>query len=374
MKYLSIFSFLFILTAAQSCLSADEDPVAVPPITGSVVDPGVGGARQPNQVWLDLSDMNPETKKLNQTVNLRTDWDLGFYSGDEYRVILNGSIAMAVAKIPNATQINSVKQSDVQNLMNEVQVGPFGASVLQYIDNPTGNFLTQTTGIEPVKENDADNPVYLLNLGRKLDANSNIPPGSVSLSGDIRGWKKIQILRAPNGYKIRYADLNDTDYKEYIITKDAAYNFSFFSFNSGSTVKIQPEKKKWDIAFTTFTNEVFMGTSSAGSYFYADFVITNTAAGVSAYQVNVTGSLDQAYKNFKLSDIDATKFISNDQRAIGDKWRTTTGTVEVQGAFVYSDRFFVIKDANGFYFKLRFNKMKNVDGERGYPNFVFDPL
>ncbi|MCL8537439.1 HmuY family protein [Chryseobacterium gallinarum] len=374
MKYLNIFSFLLIITATQSCLSADEDPVAVPPITGSIVDPQVNGARQPNQVWIDLSDMNPETKKLNQTVNLRTDWDLGFYSGDEYRVILNSSVAMAVAKIPNATDINKVKEADVKNLMNTVQVGPFGQAVLQYIDNPDGNFLTQTTGIAPVKDNDAENPVYLLNLGRKLDTGSNIPPGSVSLSGDSRGWKKIQIVRAPGGYKIRYADIDATEYKEYIITKDPDYTFSFFSFTSGTTVKIQPEKKKWDLGFTTFTNEVFMGTASAGSYFYADFVITNTAAGVSAYQVNVTGSLDQAYKAFKRSDVDAGKFISNDQRAIGDKWRTTTGTAEIQGAFVYTDRFFVIKDAAGFYFKLRFNKMKNVDGERGYPNFVFDPL
>ncbi|WP_238555588.1 HmuY family protein [Chryseobacterium sp. P1-3] len=190
MKYLNIFSFLLIITATQSCLSADEDPVAVPPITGSIVDPEVNGARQPNQVWIDLSDMNPETKKLNQTVNLRTDWDLGFYSGDEYRVILNSSVAMAVAKIPNATDINKVKEADVKNLMNTVQVGPFGQAVLQYIDNPDGNFLTQTTGIAPVKENDAENPVYLLNLGRKLDTGSNIPPGSVSLSGDSRGWKK----------------------------------------------------------------------------------------------------------------------------------------------------------------------------------------
>lgn len=373
MKYLKIFSFLFIITAVQSCLSADEDPVSVAPFTGSVADPDIMGATQPNQVWIDLSDINPDTKKVNQSINKRTDWELGFYSGTEYRVVLNGSIAMAVAKIPNATNINAVKESDVKTLMNQAQVGPFGTSVLQYVDSPTGNFLTQTTGIETIKENDADNPVYLLNLGKKIGSEANIPPGSVSLTGDARGWKKIQILRSPNGYKIRYADLNATDYKEYIVSKDTDYTFQFFSFTSGNTVNIQPKKKKWDIAFTAFTNEVFMGTSSAGSYFYADFIITNTANGVAAYQVNAS-NLDQAYKAFKLSDVDQTKLISNDQRAIGDKWRTTTGTSDVPGAFVYADRFFVLKDAEGFYFKLRFNKMKNQDGERGHPNFEFEPL
>lgn len=130
------------------------------------------------------------------------------------------------------------------------------------------------------------------------------------------------------------------------------------------------------MAFTTFTNEVVDPSTgvSAGSYFYADFVLTNTANGVGAYQVNAAGNLDQAYKSFKLSDVDAGKLISNDHRAIGDKWRTTTGTTEVAGAFVYANRFFVLKDAEGFYFKLRFNKMKSQDGERGHPNFEFEPL
>ncbi|ASK32546.1 hypothetical protein CEY12_21740 [Chryseobacterium sp. T16E-39] len=371
MKFLKIFSFLFIIIAVQSCLSADEDPVQVPPITGSVIDADVGGPTESDQVWIDLSD----SKKL--TTNKRTDWDIAFYTGDDYRVILNGSLAMAVAKIPNATNINAVKESDVANLKGIVQVGTFNPANMQYVDNPNGNFLTQSSGIDAIKENDADNPIYLVNLGRNLaDPNSNIAAGSVSLSSDPRGWKKIQILRAPNGYKIRYADLNDLNYQEYIITKDTEYNFNFFNLKTGTPANIQPKKKNWDLAFTTFTNEVVDPATglSAGSYFYADFIITNITSGVSAYQVTVTGSLDQAYNSFKLSNVDPTKLVSNDQRAIGDKWRTTTGTSDVAGAFVYADRFFVLKDAEGFYFKLRFNKMKDPQGNRGHASFEFEPL
>ncbi|WBV56747.1 HmuY family protein [Chryseobacterium daecheongense] len=370
MKYLKIFSFLFIIAAVQSCLSADEDPVQVPKMTGSEVSADVGGPTEANQVWIDLSDAK------NHTINKRTDWDLGFYTGDEYRVILNGSIAMAVAKIPNATNINTVKESDVADLKEKVQVGTFDAANMKYVDNPDGNFLNQSSAIEPIKENDADNPVYLVNLGRNLaDPNSNIAAGSVSLSSDPRGWKKIQILRAPNGYKLRYADINATTYQEYMITKDTEYNFNFFNLKTGAPATIQPKKKNWDLAFTTFTNEVFMGPgNSAGSYFYADFIITNTASGVGAYQVTASGNLDQAYNSFKLSNVDQAKLVSTDQRAIGDKWRTTTGTSEVPGAFVYADRFFVLKDAEGFYFKLRFNKMKDPQGNRGHASFEFEPL
>lgn len=368
MKYLKILS-LFLIVAVQSCISADEDPVAVPPMTGSEIDAKVGGATQPNQVWIDLSgSKNPKS-------NVRTSWDLGFYGGDEYRVIINGALGMAVGKIPNATNIDAVKSTDVTNLMGTVQIGTFTATNLEYVDNPNGNFLTQTTGIAEIKVNDSENPVYLVNMGRAIPAaTSTVAAGSVSLTGDARGWKKIQIVRAPNGYKIKFANLDDSGHNEYVITKNNEYNFNFFSLQSGATVDVQPKKKNWDLAFTAFTNEVFLGPGqSAGSYFYADFIVTNTVGGVGAYQVDVpTGqTLDQVYGAFKLSNIEQAKFIFNDHRAIGDKWRTTTGT---NGAQVYSNRFFVIKDAEGFYFKLRFNKMTDDKGERGHANFEFEPL
>ena len=377
MKYVKIFSILSVMLATQSCVSADEDRVPAPPITGSSVNVPIGGATEPNQVWIDLSDMVKDENEPRKTINKRTDWDLGFYTGDDFRVIINGSLAMTVIKIPNATDISKVKEADIESLKDIAQVGTFDSENMKYIDNPNGQFLTQTSGIEAIKANDAENPIYLVNLGREIPPANNIGPGSVSLSGDPRGWKKVQILRATNGYKIRYADLNagSEGVKEYIITKDPEYNFAFFNLKTGTPAKIQPKKKSWDIAFTTFTNEVFMGPgSSAGSYFYADFITTNTLDGVGAYQVNVTGNLEQAYAAFKLKDVDASKFVFNDHRAIGDKWRTTTGTPDNPVPFVYANRFFILKDTNGFYFKLKFSSMKNVKGERGFTGFAFDPL
>ncbi|MEN4761292.1 HmuY family protein [Chryseobacterium sp. C39-AII1] len=371
MKYLKILS-LSLIVALQSCFSADEDIVVIPPATGATAEPNVGGATEPNQVWIDLSDIDPVTGKPKQTTNVRTDWELGFYNGDEFRVIINGAIGMAVAKIPNATNINAVKASDVSELTKVVQIGTFTSSNLQYIDNPDGNFLTQTTGIAEIKANDADNAIYLVNMGRTIPTGT-VANGSVSLTGDARGWKKIQILRTNTGYKLRYANLDDTQYQEYVVTKNTDYNFNFFSLQKGIPVEIQPKKNNWDIVFTAFTNEVFLGPGqSAGSYFYADFITTNMESGVGAYQVNVPsgGTLDQAYGAFKLSDIDQSQFIFNDHRALGDKWRTTTGA---NGAQTYSDRFFILKDAEGFFYKIRFNAMTK-DGVRGYPNFEFEPL
>jgi hypothetical protein len=50
---------------------------------------------------------------------------------------------------------------------------------------------------------------------------------------------------------------------------------------NGKEVTIQPKRKNWDIGFTVFTNEVFYSPGvSAGSYVYADFVISNITDGL----------------------------------------------------------------------------------------------
>jgi hypothetical protein len=79
------------LLLGTSC-SSDDNNNATPvlqPSVGAVLQPLVGGSTQPNQVFVDLSTEN--TQQIN-----RGSWDLGFYSGTEFRVVINGSVQMAV--------------------------------------------------------------------------------------------------------------------------------------------------------------------------------------------------------------------------------------------------------------------------------------
>jgi hypothetical protein len=52
----------------------------------------------------------------------------------------------------------------------------------------------------------------------------------------------------------------------------------------------------------------------------------------------------------------------------------TGETLWGQGLEVYGDRFYIIKDAEGYYFKLRFTRMTSTAGERGRPQFEYKPL
>ncbi|MBV8325422.1 HmuY family protein [Chryseobacterium sp.] len=356
-----LFSLLIgVSFISQSCINDNEDAVMVAPSDGAVVNPDVGGAAQPNQVWFDLGT---NTEVLTK----RTDWDFAFYSGNEFKVVINSSIMMAAGKIPNAANIDLVTDASVSALKDKVQVASFDPANEAYIDDVKGNFPSGYTAIEEIKANDTENAVYLVNMGKKIFTGT-IATGSVATGGDSRGWMKVQIVKSGADYKIKYAELNATTHKELIVTKNKAYNYSFVSLEKNSEVTIQPEKKKWDICFTVFTNII----QGAGSYIYADFVTTNNVAGAGAYEVKVnSGSGVEAYNNFKTSDIDPSKFVYNDQRIIGGNWRNPVGT---NGLEVYGDRFYIIKDAEGYYFKLRFTRLTNTAGERGRPQFEYKPL
>mgnify|MGYP003576100059 FL=1 len=57
-------------------------------LTGKSLAPQVGGPSQANQVYIDLSSGAMTTVP-------RVSWDLGFYSGNEFRVILINSVKMS---------------------------------------------------------------------------------------------------------------------------------------------------------------------------------------------------------------------------------------------------------------------------------------
>lgn len=319
---------------------------------GQALEALVGGPTQPNQVYIDLSSGG------NATVP-RTSWDLGFYAGTEFRVALNSSLKMA-AKQLETTNIDEVQVADESMIIGQ------GSGVASQIDNPAG--LISGTTIAAISDNDADNKVYLINMGSNPSQTAPATGAEGSASGTSRGWKKIRILKSGNDYKIQYADLAATTHQEKIISKNAAFNFTFFSLGSENVVNVEPQKNQWDINFTTFTNLV----GPATPYYYPDFVVTNLKGGARSYQVlNNTGV---TYDTFTMAAVNTANF-TEDQRNIGSNWRATSVTGNdgnpVSQFVLRTDRFFVIKDPAGNIYKLKFTQGANSSGERGYPKFQY---
>lgn len=318
---------------------------------GAIISPNVGGPNQPNTVFIDLSEEK-------QTAVRRDTWDLSFYSGEQFRVALNGALYMS-AKALDTNDLNSVNTANVQDLFNQIMVGTFDPLNEEYVDAPNGDI--NQTAIGEIVLDDTQNKVYLLNMGYEIST-TQPTVGSTSISGNHRGWMKIRILRnGSNGYVLHYASLDDTSYKTAIIEKNSSFNFTHFSLTQEKTVQVEPEKTKWDIAFTVFTGV----NEGAGSYGFSDFVSTNMRAGVQAYQVLTSEGF--SYDTFTLSDIDQNRFES-DQRTIGLNWRNVIDKI------LFKDRFYILKDTEGNIYKIRMLTFLNDAGERGYPKFEYQLL
>ncbi len=329
---------------------------------GSSIKPEVGGPNEPNQVYVSL-------KSENQTVVKRDAWDLGFYAGEEFRVTLNSSLKMFAGAI-EATDIDAVKEEDFADLMPKMALLTSGSD--QFVDDPAGDL--SKTAIAAVSDQEAENKVYLINLGNKIGTEKP-EVGSVAVDQSDpdepekgkRGWKKVRILKEGNDYILQYADLNDTNHKEVTIAKDQAYNFTFFSFEEENTVEVEPTKNDWDLNFTTYTNTLDLPGDYGGgktAYGYSDYIAINNLAGVQVYEVSTD---DFNYANFSRADVKESE-LSSDRTHIGDGWRN----VFEQSAS--DDRFYVLKDAEGNFYKIEFTALVNEDGERGHPAFDYELL
>lgn len=350
-------SLIIALLTLASC-SSDENPVSEETVsTGATVKPSVGGANQPNQVYIDFSGQS-------STFINRGTWDFGFSTGSEFRVVINGALKMAVKKL-ETSDITLTQTADT-----DVAVGGGETAASKgYVDNPTGVLAGGGAGIgtaiAEISATDADNKVYLVNLGFAVStATPNV--GSVSIDGAARGWKKVRILRNGNGYKIQYADLASATFQEKTIAKDAEFNFTFFSMAAGTTVAVEPKKANWDICFTTFTNYLNMGTEV--TYGYSDFIVSNMKGGTKVYQVLTSAS---TYESFVKASVVEANFDASatDQRKIGANWRNGGGPTSLPS--IKDDRFYVVKDAAGNFYKVRFLAMTNEAGVRGNPTLQY---
>ena len=84
-------------------------------------------------------------------------------------------------------------------------------------------------------------------------------------------------------------------------------------------------------------------------------------------------TLETEYNNFKLEDVDPSLFDYSDHRVIGGTWRSTVSGTS-SSPIIFTDRFYVVRDTEGNYFKLRFISMLNENNERGYPIFEYNSL
>lgn len=294
-----------------------------------------------NSVYVDFSSNS-------QVAVNRKSWNLGFYNGSDFRVMLNSAYA-TTAVSSGKTDINAVTLTDADaapEIGGTAYMTPAGLS-LSYVDAIEGSL--SGTVFAAVSANSAENMVYF------------VAPEDSKKSRDQ--WYKVKVNRSSNGgYEVQYAKVGDTEITTVAIAKDANYNSSFLSFADKKTVSVEPQVKKWDIMWGYNTG--LRSPDYQSVYFLQDYVSINTLGGVQAVEVLTSTT---SYANFTKANLTDLAFSPN-KNVIGDKWRSTSayggGTLGIM-----ADRFYVVKDSDGSYYKLRFLKMglNNDGGERGRP-------
>jgi hypothetical protein len=349
--------FLFVTCInLSSCDNEDDLKVVSEGKIGFVLEGKSETENYANSVYVDLS--NDEQYSID-----RKSWNLGFYCGNEFRVVLNGACE-TVATASNQTDITDVTLADANVALDlaantQAQTGNLSDKVVDTFDGSL-----EGTVFGEISATDAENKVYFI-------VSANNPEGV--RNSDRNQWYKVKITRnGTGGYTVQYAKVSDinTNIKKVDVPKISGYNFTFFSLETGETVPVEPLKEKWDIVWGY--NVGFTSMMGGRPYYMQDLILINNLGGVKAAEVlTETIPYDSFDKSALASLLQPQSDFSNERNAIADKWRSTGGLSG--GGGVKDDRYYIIKDPNDNYYKLKFLRfgVANDGGERGRPEIAY---
>lgn len=340
-----------ILTTGFTACKKDHDPVfnvqlssGTEKVSFNGLIGSEAGSAAGNSVYLDLSGEKT-------TAVPRGGWDLGFYTGEDFRVILN-NFSSAGIKVLVKNDLTTVDASDTTGLTLAVSQLDPQPKDLKYFDDINGDI--SKTAIPAISATESSNPVIILNRG---DGGGLSP----------RPWIKLRVLRNNGGYTLQYAGILDKTFKIINIPKDADYQFQFVSLDNG-IVNAEPEKAQWDLVWSYSVFEADFGDGIV-PYNFSDLIAINHLAGVEvAKKVYAdAATADAAYEAFNKDSVSKTTLVNN-RWEIGNSWRSTQPATGAR-----QDRFYIIKDPAGNFYKFKCISMGvgTDGGTRGKPEFKY---
>lgn len=321
MRHFLHFLYGILLVLATGCFEEDlpvppyESPEGVADITipmGPIYD---------KQFFFDLS-----TQTIVKTVS-RDEWDLAFEAGpDESQIFLNSARFMRVVKFENA---------DFESITS------VPSSAEWVVDAPSGHRDSLAM------RNWAPTTVYVLDMG--------YTPG-----GALLGRKKFQCLSVNNsGYTVRVANMNNSLDTVITVHKKNDRNHVYLKIHGSEPFPdIEPSKASWDLLFTQYTSRVFNNSSQKFEDYSVNGVLLNP------YQVEAARAFQKPFMDISYTDLENYTF-SKARDIIGYDWKWYDFDGETY--LVDVNKSYIVKDTEGFYYKLRFIGFMNNAGQKGYP-------
>jgi len=325
---------LILLPFALFLTSCFDEDIAVTPLDrGDVQSNQVEmNSKYENQIYFDL-----HTNSVVST-NKYGEWDLGFQAYDSYYIRLNSGRNMALKDLGVVDFATVTDEYEEISYTRDVPSGNKDSSAI-------GKWWTEKDGEIVSKEH-----VYIIDRKRSHDKSKG-------------GLRKLKIISADQEkFVFMFAELNSATGDTVVVPRNDMYNFITVSLDgTGSVTNLEPLSTEWDLLFTTYT-ELF---DVPGFEVYpVRGVLINTR-----YCQAVEADSTIAFDELTSASIGEYEF-TNKRDEIGWDWKQAdinTGVYTVNPLKKY-----IIKDTEGFYYKLRFiGFQKIVDGkaEKGYPEF-----
>ncbi len=242
-------------------------------------------------------------------------WTLAFLNGTTNGVILNPALGTTAfqTSFTDLAQVNlALVNSQIGSLIPDLINSALGDSL---IDNPDGS----KTVFGQINTDSTLSKVFLV-------ANLN--------NRETKDWYKVKVTARNSGYSVQYAKLSESTKKTIQVAKTANYNLSYLSLDENKVVDSpEPSSKKWDISFGPST----VITSTQTTAVISGFVSLNYIGGATATTISPAQGL--SFESYKYENIvDST--LTSKRNTIGLNWR--------------SANFYIIKDPEGYHYKLRF--------------------
>lgn len=330
------------LSALFTACSNDDDNFTITPATpnGTMeLQGGEGASMARNSVYVDFSEGEQESIE-------RASWNLALHCGSEFGVRLNNTIgSRAMETTQGVTMATVFTQEDVDGFMTTLApamgTGDFTTADLVTSETDLSGTIIKRDKIYIYSSDETNKVVYKVSVAEK---NSTT-------------------------YAVSYSLWNSSAVTVVDIEKDSDEHFTGISFTTKKEVDVQPDKDEWDIVWgrSSYTSAMAVGVP----FMISDVVFLNTKSGVKAQEIIVTPTL--TYESYTDTEA-ATAQLSSEIDVIGSKWRNGGGPTTAPS--VKTDRFYVIKDAQGNVYKLGFVSMNEGEdgGRRGYPELKYTLL
>ncbi len=344
-NYLNILVLTGVILLFNSCFKEDRkvrphDPGNLKMVTIDMTD-------APNKIFYTYQVYFRLNSAAVISTNEKKNSDLGFECADSaWHIILNTADFMYATNTGSTDFSATYDTTGMKWSFDKSDGNPDSTAIGKWI---------QFSGPDSIKSYTDD--VYIINRG--YDA-----------LGNLLGLKKIVFLSLDQGeYTFKYANLDGSDEHTYSISKNPDVNYVFFSFdNGGKEVDLQPPKYDWDLVFTQYTTLLF--TTDGEPYPY---LVTGALS--NRYGVEVAEDTIMNFESIDLQQAMNMDF-SKDIDVIGYDWKDIVGD-PASGSVTYKIRqkvYYVIRDQEGLYYKLRFIGFYNNDGLKGFPQFEFQQL